>query len=125
MTRRTEKINELLRKEISQLLSRQVKDPNLDFFVTVTEVVTSADLSSAKVYISVMANPEERAAVIERLSLAAGFFRKELSSYLPIRRVPELSFRYDDTIERGAHLLQLLDQLAAEREGERKGETRD
>jgi ribosome-binding factor A len=123
MSRRIERVNELLRQEVSQLICRELKDPRLALIVTVTEVNTSADLSAAKVFISVMGTPKEKEEALTSLTAAGGFFRKELASRLSMRRVPELIFRRDDSIERGAHLLELLDRVAAE-EGGQKGKTR-
>ena len=111
MTRRISRLNNLIRQEISELLQRQVKDPRLLSLVSVTEVSTSADLSFAKVFISVMGSEEEKKEVFEGLAAASGFFRRELAHRLTLRRVPELSFRQDNSIEQGAHLLELINQV--------------
>lgn len=116
MSRRMERVNQLLRDEISQLIRHHMKDSGFEFMVTVTEVVTAADLGSAKVYISVLGTPQQKKEVIEKLSSKAGFFRHELASRLFIRKVPELLFRSDESIERGSRLLELLDQVASEEE---------
>ena len=119
MSRRIERVNELVRHEVSNLISTELKDPRLGHIVSVTEVDTAADLRSAKVFVSVLGTPEEKDEVVKTLSAAAGFFRKELGSRLRIRYVPELLFRRDDSIERGAHLLELLDQVASEDAGKK------
>ena len=110
MTRRTLRVNDLLRTEISELV-RQAKDPRLAHLVSVTEVETSPDLRHAKVYISIMGTDEEKEEVLRGLSAASNFFRHELATRLSLRRIPELSFHRDDSIERGSRVLQLLDQL--------------
>ncbi len=119
MTRRIERVNELVRHEIGDLVTTELKDPRLGCIVSVTEVDTAADLRSAKVFVSVMGTPEEKDEVLKTLSAAAGFFRKELASRLRMRYVPELIFRRDDSIEKGAHLLELLDQVASEDTGKK------
>ena len=113
MSRRTERLNHLIREEISQLLQRQVKDPRLSGFITVTQVSTSPDLRHAKIFISIMGNEEEKREALEALAIASGFLRKELGMRLRLRRSPELSFHYDDSIDQGAHLLQLINQVIA------------
>lgn len=112
MTRRTERINNLIRQEISDLLRRQVKDPRLSSFISVTKVVTSPDLRHAKVLVSVLGDDVQRKEVLDGFSAASGFFRRELARRLTLRRVPELSFHTDDSIERGARVLRLIDELS-------------
>jgi len=108
MTRRTERINDLLREEISDLLRREVKDPRVGGLVTVTEVDVSPDLRQAKVYVSVLGTDEEKTSTFRALAAASRFLQRELRKRLTIRRVPELSFVADDSIERGARILELL-----------------
>ncbi|HEX78075.1 MAG TPA: 30S ribosome-binding factor RbfA [Dehalococcoidia bacterium] len=113
MTRRTERINDLIRQEISELI-RQAKDRRLSSLVTVTEVVTSPDLRHAKVFVSVMGSEAEKRDTLKGLVAAAGFFRKNLAMRLAMRRIPQLEFRHDDSIERGSHLLDLIRQVSRE-----------
>ena len=113
MTHRIEQVNKLIRREISELLQRQVKDPRLGNFVAVTDVSTSSDLRHAKIFVSRIANEEEKQETLSVLSAAAGFLRNELAKRLRLRRVPELSFQWDDSIKRGDHLLQLIDQVTS------------
>ena len=109
MARRIERINHLLQQEISELLRRQVKDPRLSRFITVTAVSTSPDLSQAKVYVSILGDEGEKQEVMETLSRASGFLNRELRGRLTIRYVPDLFFCLDETIEQGAHVLQLIE----------------
>lgn len=111
MSHRIERVNNLLRQEISELLRRQVKDPRLGNFITVTDVATSPDLKYAKVFVSRIGNAEEKQEVLNVLASASGFFRRELARRLKLRYTPELSFQWDDSIERGDHLLQLIDEV--------------
>ncbi|MBA7644813.1 Ribosome-binding factor A [subsurface metagenome] len=114
MAHRVERLNKLFRREISNLLQRQVKDPRLGSFIIVTSVDTSADLRHAKVFVSCMSSEEEKQKILKVLTSASGFFRKELNDNLKLRRIPELSFHWDDSIERGDHLLRLIDQVGSE-----------
>ena len=114
MVHRIGRVNSLIRQEISELLQRQVKDPRLGNFVSVTEVSASHDLRYAKIFISRIGSEEEKQETLSVLAAASGFFRKELSRRLRLRRIPELSFQWDDSIERGAHLLQLIDQVTTD-----------
>jgi len=114
MVHRIERVNSLIRQEISELLQRQVKDPRLGNFVSVTEVSASHDLRYAKIFISRIGSEEEKQETLSVLAAASGFFRKELSRRLRLRRIPELSFQWDDSIERGAHLLELIDQVTTD-----------
>ena len=119
MTRRIQRLNNLIRHEISELLRRQVKDPRLNSFTSVTEVSISSDLRNAKIFVSHIGSEEQKEETMSALTSASGFFRSELAKRLRVRRIPELSFQWDDTIERGAHLLELIDQIAAESTPER------
>jgi ribosome-binding factor A len=110
MTRRTQRINDLLREELSDLLRRQVKDPRLGGLITVTEVEVSPDLRHARVFVSVLGSEEEREDAFHGLEAARPFLRRELGKRLSIRRTPDLSFRRDDSLERGARLLALIDE---------------
>jgi ribosome-binding factor A len=115
MSRRTERVNELLREEISDLLLREVKDPRVSGLVTVTEVDVSPDLRVAKVYISILGSEEDRDGTMAALGVASHFLHREIKRRLTIKRVPELRFFRDDSMERGARLLALLDKTEAER----------
>ena len=110
MTRRTERINDLLQEEISDLLRRGVKDPRIGGLVTITEVDVSPDLRRAKVFVSVMGTDEEKTSTFRALGAAAHFIQRELHKRLTMRRTPEIDFVPDDSLERGARLLALLEE---------------
>ena len=118
MAHRIERVNNLIRREISELLQRQVKDPRLGSFVIVTEVSTSPDLKYARIFVSRMGSEAEKQETLSVLASAAGFFRNELAKHLKLRRIPELSFQLDDSIERGAHLLELIDKVGPDKGAE-------
>lgn len=114
MTRRKLRINELLRREISQILSQQINDPRLSGLVSITQADTSPDLRYAKVLVSVMGNREDKEAAIRGLTSASGFLRKELGLRLTLRHVPQLTFVMDDSIEYAQNMLKLMDSLVDE-----------
>jgi ribosome-binding factor A len=110
MTARTDRIDQLLREEIGQILSREIQDPRIGF-VTITDVETAPDLSTARVWVSVIGQPAEREQTMRALQRAMPFVRHELGSRIRLRRIPELQLRADDTAERGTRVLQLLAEL--------------
>ncbi|MFQ6057893.1 MAG: 30S ribosome-binding factor RbfA [Anaerolineae bacterium] len=109
-TRRQERVADLIQEEISDLLQRKVRDPRLEF-VTVTAVEVSPDLRHAHVYVTLLGNQEEQQAALVGLQHAAGFLRHELGARLSLRRVPELTFALDKSIERGQRILDLLHEI--------------
>jgi ribosome-binding factor A len=112
VTRRLERVNSLIREEISDVLRRNIKDPRLGGFLAITEVVTAPDLKHATVFVSNMGGADQRQEIVSALTAAAGFFHRELTKRLSMRQVPDLSFEWDDSIERGARLLRLMDEVS-------------
>ena len=112
MTQRTDRIDQLLRQEIGEILARDIQDPRIGF-VTITDVETAPDLSTARVWVSVIGQPEEREQTLKALQRAMPFVRHELGSRVRLRRIPELHLRADDTAQRGTRVLQLLAELEA------------
>ncbi|MBI2304420.1 MAG: 30S ribosome-binding factor RbfA [Chloroflexi bacterium] len=114
LTHRRERIGDLIQVEISNILRREAKDPRLNALWSVTNVAVSMDLKYARVFVSVMGTEEEKQRVLQGLDSASGFLRRELGSRLTLRRIPQLVFQRDDSIERGAHLLQLIKEVSSE-----------
>ena len=114
MSRRVDRINGVLRQEISQLLSRQIKDPRLNAVVTITQVQTSNDLRTARVFLSVLGDRETREKALEGIQSAATFLRRELRDRLTLRYTPFLTFLLDDSLENADHLLRLIDRIHEE-----------
>jgi ribosome-binding factor A len=112
MSRRQKRINHAISREISELLLREVNDPRIKGFISVTGVDVSPDLTQARVSISVMGSKEEKAEIFEGLAAASGFLRRELGTRLRLRYTPKLIFERDDNIERGERLLHLIEQVA-------------
>jgi ribosome-binding factor A len=111
MNRRTQRIGELLRKELSWLLAKEMNDPRLPTLVSITLVEVSGDLRRAKVFVSVMGDSQEKRSTLEMLNSAARFLQRELKPLLDLRVVPHLTFRQDNSIEQGIIMLQKLDGL--------------
>ena len=104
---RIDRINEEIQRELASLL-RTVKDPRLQSgLVTITHVDTTSDLRYAKIYISAL-NKEGEKDMMKGLKSASGYLRRKLGSALRLRYTPELQFIADDSIEQGAHILEML-----------------
>jgi ribosome-binding factor A len=116
MSRRSERTSKLIQREICALLEREVNDPRLSKFVSVTEVTLSPDLMHAKVYVSTLRSEINRDDLLAGFNRASGFLRKELATHLRLKQMPDLSFHYDDSIERGARLLQLMSELSTDKD---------
>ena len=116
MSRRLERVNELLRQELSQLLAQELNDPRMPFLISITRVETSVDLQHARVFISVMGGNEEKRTAMTTLGAAAGFLHRELKPRLALRYIPTLSFRLDESIEKGAQMLRAIEELSTTNE---------
>ena len=110
-SRRTERVNVLLRQTLSEIIARDMKDPRLGPIITIIRVDVSRDLRRAKVYTSILGSPEEGKAVLETLNGASGFLRRELIAHLSLRTIPHMSFIYDNSIEKGTHLLSKITEV--------------
>ncbi len=95
--KRSQRVSHLLKKEISEIISRRIKDPRLGF-LTVTDVEVAPDLKNAKVFISVF-RPEEREPTMQALEASASFVRSELGRRLRMKVIPHLAFRLDTSPE--------------------------
>ena len=111
MSHRIERVNTLIRRELSELIQRQLRDPRITGFLSVTAVETSPDLKYAKIYVSGMDVEGDTKVVADVLNAAAGFLRTELATKIRLRRMPELSFFWDSSIERGDRILRLIDEV--------------
>ena len=109
MSIKIERIGSNLVKEISYILANEVKDNDIKF-VTITDVKVTNDLSFAKVYFTVL-DDEKRDSTLEALNSAKGFIRKELASRVDIRHIPELEFVFDESIEYGKKIENIIDKI--------------
>ena len=116
-SRRIERINHLLRQEIADLLTREVKDATLQAsLISITDVDTSPDLRSAKVYFSVYGDEEEIEAARTHLNRAARFLHHNLKERLDLRYTPNLEFVLDRSLARGDRIMRLMRTIEEERE---------
>lgn len=107
--KRTDRINEQLKQEISLIVRDEVRDPRVGL-ATITAVVTSPELDHARVYVTSLGDEKEREGIIEGLRSAAAFIRKQLSGRLHMRRVPELHFEADRVLAEALRIEELLRQ---------------
>ncbi|RPH84326.1 MAG: 30S ribosome-binding factor RbfA [Candidatus Rokuibacteriota bacterium] len=108
--KRLDRVNQLIKEEVSTLLQRELKDPRLGF-VTVTEVETAKDLRLAKVFVSVLGDERQWASSLAALASARGFVRNWLRQHLDLRVTPEIDFRADRSMEHAAKIQSLLKRV--------------
>ncbi len=111
-TARLARIADQIQRELSELIREEVRDPRVRF-VTLTAVELSRDQSHAKVFFTVLGTPEQAEACGAGLARSAGFLRAGLSHRLTTRKVPELHFVFDESVERGVRLSRLIDEAVA------------
>lgn len=107
---RTGRVSEQIKKELSQILQTDFKDPRIGF-LTITGVDVTNDLSQAKVFLSVMGNEEQKKESLKALERGKGFIRSELSKRIRLRIVPEIVFVFDASIEYGARIDKLIHDI--------------
>lgn len=110
MSHRPERLAEAIKKEMSDLLREELKDPRIGF-ATITGVDVSSDLKYAKIYVSVYGNNEERDATMKALKKAQGFIRTELGRRIRLRHVPEITFKLDESMVHGARVIELIEEV--------------
>jgi ribosome-binding factor A len=106
---RMRRVNEAIRQVIGDAVAGDLKDPRVGF-VTVTDVRTSADLSHARVYVSVLGEPQAREETMDGLRSAHGYLQRRISGELHLKRTPTLEFSYDDTTDRAMRMDALIEQ---------------
>ena len=109
MSVKIERIASMLEKEISYILMTEVKDPDIKF-VTVTNVKLASDLGYAKVYVTVL-DQNKKDETLRSLKAARGFVRRELANRVEIRHIPELDFVYDESIEYGKKIEDIIEEI--------------
>ena len=112
---RPRKVADLIQRELSELLRREVRDPRVGM-VTLTSVDVSPDLSHAKVFFTIL-EKEKLAGTAKALQRASGFLRSQLAHRMKMYTTPELRFVYDESVERGDHLSQLIDSVIPPKRG--------
>jgi ribosome-binding factor A len=114
--RRIDRIEEQLRIELSEIIEREIHDPRIGL-TTVTAVKVSPDLRHGRVFVTVLGDESQKKKALEGLRSASSFVRRSLSKRLQhMRRIPELTFDYDEALEKGMRIEELLDQIKHEEE---------
>lgn len=112
---RLDRVNSLLQHVIFEVIQKEVKNPHVNLFVSVTRVDTSKDLHHAKVYVSLIGTDLEKKHVLEALDSAAGFIAVQAAEKTELRYFPELSFKLDTTAENHLRIQEILSDLEQER----------
>ena len=112
-SRRAKRVGELMKHEISDLIQKSIKAPHLGF-VTVTEVDLTNDLRYARVFVSVYGEDKENSPTLKSLKKANGFIRSQLARRIRLRHCPEIEFLWDSSIEQGAKIFKLLEEITDE-----------
>jgi ribosome-binding factor A len=110
MSLRANRVGEQMKKELSEIIGRKLKDPRIGF-VTVTDVEVTGDLQQAKVYITVLGDQEQRENTLNALEKAKGFIRSEVGTRIRLRKTPELFFEMDASIDYGNKIETLLKEI--------------
>ncbi len=110
MSHRPEKVEQFIQEELSQIIQREVKDPRIGF-VSVTAVEVSPDLRHARIFVSVLGDREAKEATMTGLASATAYIRRELAQRLQMRFAPEVTFKLDESIERGSRVMKLLGEV--------------
>jgi ribosome-binding factor A len=120
MSRRSERLEDQLRIDLSDLLQREVTDPRLlnGALISITDVELTEDLRYARVYVSILGSDEQVHEAFAGIRHATGFLRHELAKRVTMRFVPEIVFQLDPSVQRGARVMELLKQIEEE---DRKG----
>ena len=105
---RSGRLNEEMKKEISNIVMNELKDPRVTAMVTITDVEVTSDLSYAKVFVSIFGTEKQKEESLAALKSSAGYIRHEVAQRIKVRYVPELIITVDDTIDRGMHIDELI-----------------
>jgi ribosome-binding factor A len=115
---RFRRVAEEIKKEVSDILRSELKDPRIVKMTSVTDVETTRDISYAKIFVSIYGEKEEQETILKVLNKAAGFIRSEIGKRIRIRHTPEIEFLLDRSMEYGAHIESVLKELEPERGAE-------
>ena len=107
------RINSEVQRELSEIISRELKDPRIHPMTTVISVEVTPDLKFCKAYISVLGNEEAGKDTIQGLKSAVGFIRTQLARRINLRNTPELTFILDQSIEYGVNMTRLINEVTA------------
>ena len=105
------RINGEVQRELSRIISREIKDPRIAPMTSVVDAVVTSDLKQCKAYISVLGNKEKKEETMKGLNSAVGYIRRELAHSINLRNTPEITFILDDSIEYGVNMSKKIDEL--------------
>ncbi|HCC07093.1 MAG TPA: 30S ribosome-binding factor RbfA [Clostridiales bacterium] len=109
---RITKINQEMKRELSNIIDNELKDPRIkEAMTSVTNVETTTDLKHCKVFVSILGNDEVKKDILVGLKSAAGFIRKEIASRINLRVTPEFTFKIDESIEHSIHMSELFKKI--------------
>lgn len=108
---RNGRINEEIKKEVSNTIQNKIKDPRLSAMVSVTKVDTTKDLSYTKIYVSIFGDKNAKKETLQALKSSTSLIRKEIGSHVKLRHVPQVIIEVDETIERAIHLEGIFNQI--------------
>ncbi|WP_139904567.1 30S ribosome-binding factor RbfA [Clostridium thermarum] len=111
---RNDRINEEIRKELSDIIRNDLKDPRVNAMVSIINVNVTKDLRYAKVYVSIFGKDEEKESTLTALKNSSGFLRRELGNRINLRYTPQILIELDESIEHGMHIEQLLHKIKGE-----------
>jgi ribosome-binding factor A len=121
---RVERLQDQIKKVVSEIIQKKVNDPNIGF-LTITDVEVSKDLKHAKVFYSVYGDTRSRQDTAKALKKARGFILRELAREIRIKKLPELVFAPDNSLERGLRIQELLKQIESESDSEQGNQEED
>lgn len=116
------RINGEVQKELSRIISREIKDPRIHVMTSVTQVMVTPDLKECKAYISVLGDEKSQADTLAGLNSAAGYIRRELARSINLRNTPEITFCIDQSIEYAINMSKKIDDVMSKQSGDKENE---
>ncbi|MCL2287227.1 MAG: 30S ribosome-binding factor RbfA [Firmicutes bacterium] len=117
------RINDEIARVAAELIRSELSDPRIGTVVSVLRADTTTDLKHCKIYVSVLGDKEQQEATMDALHRASSFVRKRVAEIVNLRQTPEIKFIFDDSIEHGMRMRQLIESLNTPKEGEQTNET--
>ncbi len=108
------RINDEIRKEVSEIIRSELKDPRVGTITSVLKVETTNDLKYCKIFVSILGDDEKKKEVMEGLKNAAGFIRKQIAVRINLRNTPELKFVLDDSLEYSIKISKIINDINGE-----------
>ena len=121
---RSQRVVEQIRRELAELIRLEVKDPRVGF-ITLTDVEITPDYAHAKVFFTSMMGKDSVPEILQGLRRASGFLRRELGRRIRIHTIPELHFEYDQSVEEGSRMSQIIDRTVREDEARNRDDQED